>query len=266
MIKASVIVATWQNSDITIRCFKSLASNLGANKELVWIDNGSNESDYLKVCAAIVDLGMEKSTVSIRNKINLGFVKANNQGLKVSRGENLILLNNDTELYTGSLDRLIIHMKDLDIACPVSNNSAMTNPHRINAITHKNFPTPNGTQYKDYDDLLRREYRGTNIVMQWVPFFCVAIKRSVFDRIGLLDEESFSYGYGDDRDYCYRANKAGMKVGCVLDTFIFHQMAATFKILPQLTDEYWGEIHRRLYEKHPEYSREWRGGRPAGGV
>jgi GT2 family glycosyltransferase len=246
----SIIVATWQNSGITKRCYESLFREISPGMELVWVDNGSDERHFRDVYDFIGGLGKMGQTVVIRNRQNLGFVRANNQGIKASGGGVVVLLNNDTELYEGSLSRLLAHLGRFDMVCPVSNNSASTRPVVLKRSI-PDFPQIEAQEYRKYYRLIQSKYAGKGMRMNFVPFFCVAIKRGVFGKVGMLDER-FLYGYAEDRDYCMRAEDAGVKIGAALDTFVFHEMAKTFAILRVNMRDYWTQVQTLLEQKYPE--------------
>jgi len=110
------------------------------------------------------------------NEEPLGFPKAINEGIKASEGEFIVLLNNDT---------VILGPDWLSwLKSPFSNSSVgITGPLRM------------------YQQETRRLF---------LIFFCVMIKRELFDKIGLLDE-SFTIGGGEDTDFCFKAVDMGYK-------------------------------------------------------
>lgn len=164
----------------------------------------------------IVDNGSAPAFVDphriIRNEQNLGFPKAVNQGIKAATGDIIVILNNDTLVTPGWLDRLEKHLETYDIVGPVTNS--ISGPQQV-PFTADTFQIP-----------------AFDIIKPWhrLVFFCVAIKRGVIDKIGLLDEQ-FSPGNFEDDDYCLRAIEAGFKLGIAFDVFITHLGSATHKSL-----------------------------------
>ena len=102
---ASIIVPCWNQLEFTRQCMAALKSHTRPPWELIVIDNGSTDptDTYL---AGVRDMAAVPVTV-ISNTTNRGFPAAINQGLKVARGEYLVLLNNDVVVTDGWLGPLI---------------------------------------------------------------------------------------------------------------------------------------------------------------
>ena len=101
---ASIIVPCWNQLEFTRQCIAALKSHTRPPWELIVIDNGSTDHTdaYL---AGVRDMAAVPVTV-ISNTTNRGFPAAINQGLKVARGDYLVLLNNDVVVTDGWLDQL----------------------------------------------------------------------------------------------------------------------------------------------------------------
>jgi len=209
MSKFSIIIPVCGNEKMTRECICSIADNT-FDYELIIVDNGSTPAYS----------GPGKI---IRNEKNLGFPVAVNQGIKAATGEVIVILNNDTIVTPFWLDRLNEHLKDFDIVGPVSNN--ISGPQKI--------PTEKLTEKSEIYDFARSLYaekRGAIYPWHRIVFVCVAIRRGVFDKIGLLDEQ-FSPGNFEDDDFCLRAIEAGFRLGVAEDVFMYHVGSATHKSL-----------------------------------
>ena len=106
--KVSIVVVTYHNIEYTKRCIESVFRNtIHPNFELIVVDNASNDGtpEYLNALAAEHD-----NVKIILNSHNLGFARANNQGLEAAAGEHFVLLNNDTIVPNGWLPRLLRHL------------------------------------------------------------------------------------------------------------------------------------------------------------
>lgn len=208
-MKASIIIPVKDNHRLTEECIKSIKENT-ENYEIIIVDNGSDPA-YT---------GEEKI---IRNEENLGFPKAVNQGIKAATGEAIVVLNNDTLVTPQWLDFLIAHFKDYDIVGPCTNS--ISGPQQIKIEDYKDQASLNYSAAKYHNE-------NRDISMPWhrLVFYCVAIKKEVIDKIGLLDEQ-FSPGNFEDDDFCLRAIEAGFRLGIAQDVFIHHIGQATHKSL-----------------------------------
>lgn len=209
MIKYSIIIPVVNNKALTDACLTSILKHT-TDYEIIIVDNGSKK-------------GMYEGDSVIRNEENLGFPVAINQGIAKARGEIIVLLNNDTIVTPYWLDRLADHFDRYDIISPLTNNIS-----GIQQLAMTAFPLPASAD--DVSEKIYAKSVGRSIPYHRLVFFCVAIKRSVIDKIGVLDER-FSPGNCEDDDYCLRAIEAGFRLGIATDCFIYHAGSATHKAL-----------------------------------
>ena len=101
----SIIIPVWGQLEFTQQCLASLKEHTRPAWELIVIDNGSNDGTAAYL-AGVRDMASVPVTV-VTNLTNLGFPAAINQGLRLARGEYLVLLNNDVVVTDGWLDQLI---------------------------------------------------------------------------------------------------------------------------------------------------------------
>ncbi|MBS1787992.1 MAG: glycosyltransferase [Acidobacteria bacterium] len=242
--KASIIIVTYYNRELNRMCLEKLYERTEwPNFEVVVLDNASADGtpDYLKEA--------EKSFPNIRvvlNDENLGFAKANNIGLRMATGDYLVLLNNDTVITRGWLTALLRHLhtdSELGLVGPVTN--AIANEARIEVGYEQIQDMP--AWAADYV----RQHDGETFAIPMLAMFCVAMRRKLFEEIGLLDEQ-FGIGMFEDDDYCRRITVAGHKLACARDSFIHHWQRASFKLL---SDEEYLRIYR---ENQRKFEEKWR--------
>ncbi|WP_333804621.1 glycosyltransferase [Sulfurospirillum sp.] len=235
----SIVVLTYnQLEDCTKSCIKSIYEYTDKEQfELIIVDNDSQDGtkEYLK--------SIESKYPNIKvllNDINKGYAGGNNDGIKASNGEYVILLNNDTLVSEGWLERLLRPFHDdckVGLVGPISNS--VGNEQRVNL---------DGLTEKNYNEISKRYTTlNHNVVCetQRLGFFCVAIKRNVIDTIGLLDEQ-FGIGMFEDDDYCLRSIQAGFKNVFVEGCFIYHKGSVSFKKLAT-------EKYQALFQKNKAY-------------
>lgn len=238
--KVSVVVLTYNNLDFTKACLHSLEQyTIYPNWELIIVDNASSDGsrDYLK--EYIQGRG---NTKLILNEENSGFSAGNNIGIEQASGEYVVILNNDTYVTKGWMWDLVRHFKkdpSLGLVGPVTNN--IGNEAKID-INYANM---------DEMEKFSRQYTighiRERIYVNTVAFFCVAIKKDVIEKIGLLDE-SFGRGFFEDDDYCIRARNAGYKVAIADDVFIHHHLSASFNKLKDTERQKLFEANKAIFE------------------
>ena len=98
----SVIVVNWNTRKLLENCLFSIFKfTKGISFEVIVVDNGSIDSSPQMVKKKFPQVKL------ILNKENLGFTKANNQGIKVAKGKYILLLNSDTYLIENALGKLV---------------------------------------------------------------------------------------------------------------------------------------------------------------
>ena len=88
---------------------------------------------------------------------------------------------------------------------------------------------------------------GQLLPLRTAAFFCVMLRREVFEKIGPLDE-AFGRGFFEDDDYCRRIEQAGLSVYCAEDVFIHHHLSASFNKLRSAERQALFEQNRATYE------------------
>src|SRR3989344_4262041 len=129
----SIVIVNWNTKELVLDCINSIIeSKTKVKYEIIVVDNGSTEG-------SVEALRKIKEIKLIENKENLGFAKAVNQGIKKSKGKYILLLNSDTLVRKGSIDKLIEFAKRTSDAGVVG--SRLLNPDRRIQPSCINFPT-----------------------------------------------------------------------------------------------------------------------------
>jgi GT2 family glycosyltransferase len=238
--KASIIVITYNNLVLTRLCLESVLRNTGYPAyEVIVVDNDSRDGtrQYLESLASC------HSHVSIiLNDDNLGFPKANNQGISRAAGEYIVLLNNDTVVPRAWLSRLLRHLEDPEVGLVGPGTNSVGNEARL-PVSY--------ASWVEMEDFARRrgwDYHRKNTDIAMLAMFCVAMRRSVYDRVGPLDEQ-FGVGMFEDDDYSMRVRAAGLRVVCAADVFVHHfGQAACGKLIESGHYDAIYDENRRRYE------------------
>lgn len=208
-----IIIPVLNQSELTVKCLQSIKKN-SKNYRIILIDNASEQAEF-----NIIFKELEQHPYRlIRNCNNLGFVKAVNQGLALSTAKYVVIQNNDTEIITNKwLDKLqgAFNYKGVGISAPITDNKGQWQGREI---------------FDDQNTKIRIMKVG-----QMVAFFSVMISRECLETVGYLDE-CFGVGFGDDDDYCLRAQKLGFEISLSNNVLVKHHHRSTFKKIYSLEE------------------------------
>ena len=108
----SIIIVNFNRNDYTIDCLNSLKNQTYRNFEVILIDNGSKYEQYLKLRKEIAKFKKILNINLIRNNISLYFCGGNNKGIKNANGKYLCLLNNDTEVESNFIEKMVKFLEE----------------------------------------------------------------------------------------------------------------------------------------------------------
>ncbi len=242
--RASVIVLTWNALDYTRQCAESLLAHTDPRHELIFVDNGSRQDtlDYL------AQLERDHAQVQvIRNGKNLGFAAGNNVGLAAATGQYLCLLNSDTVVTAGWLERLLNPLATeprLGMVGPVTNS--ITGMQQLPQV---NYDQETLAGLADFAAQVAGENEGQVNTALWIVGYCVVLRRELLLRIGGLDE-GFGLGNFEDTDFCLRSFLAGYGSAIVPGCFIHHFGSRSF-VENKL------DYARNMDEKFEVFRRKW---------
>jgi GT2 family glycosyltransferase len=214
----SIIILTRDNLSYNKLCIESIRRFTPAGEyEIIVVDNGSTDG-------TVEWLAGQSDIKAVINPQNLGFPKGCNQGIGVAeRGNDILLLNNDTIVTQGWLENLqrgLYSGSDIGAVGPVTNKCS-----NLQAIRTEFSGFPEMFDFAQrYNAALHPVYS----YRQKLVGFCLLIKREVVDAVGDLDER-FTPGNYEDDDYSYRIQQAGYKLLLCQSTFIYHFGSRSFK-------------------------------------
>jgi GT2 family glycosyltransferase len=160
-----------------------------------------------------------------------------------------VLLNSDTEVTPGWLQSLADCLDSDDsiaTATPWSNNGEIVSIPKF-CVSN---PVP-----RDPDaiaSVIKSCGQASYPDMPTAVGFCMAITLRAIKRVGLFDEATFGLGYGEENDFCQRAEQAGLRNVLCDDAYVIHHGGASFGPLGLKPGE---DSMQRLLAKHPDYLR-----------
>lgn len=224
--QVDVIMPVYRSRALTLRCINSvLSAHNETPYQIIVIDDASPEPELKRDLETLA----EKGWISlVANRSNRGFVATANRGMRLHLDRDVILLNSDTEVYDGWLDRLHHHAyanEQAGSVTPLSNNATICSYPRF---LHDN-PYPLELPYSDLDRLCSEVNAGSVVRAPTGVGFCMYIRRQAINEIGFFDESAFGRGYGEENDWCQRAMEAGWNNLIAADVFVRHFGGASFQ-------------------------------------
>lgn len=242
-MKTSIIILSYNDyAETTGKCLDSLSADPAFNTWEVFVVDNASDATTIKL---LKEAQVQYPPVHfVLNERNLGYAAGNNIGIRMSTGDVVILLNSDTVVPVGMIDRLTAHFTD-------SQKIGMVGPVTNAAGNEQSIFTTAGTVEEKIGQGLRYANSGGNELLNTyrMDFHCVAISRQAITEIGLLDEE-FGRGYYEDFDYSLRVKQAGLDLKVAEDVFIYHRGSASFGKMPQETRELLKRNKKRIILKH----------------
>lgn len=213
---------------------------------LIIVDDHSSDEQILPMLSAYAD--QRENVLLVENETNIGYTRSINKALKLCTGH-VVLLNSDIRLPEYWLERLITPILTDETICSAT---PFTNSGTI--CSFPTFCQDNeiylGLSVDEIDSVFGR-LRPQYTTMPTGVGFCIALNKKALDQVGLYDEENFPRGYGEENDWCQRAEQAGFRSVMVENLFVYHQHGATFS--SEEKAKLIGENSKTLNEKYPDY-------------
>jgi len=256
-VDISIIIASWNAKDFLAQCLASIYDTIRQfNFEVLVIDNDSLDGSPELVEARFPQVKL------IRTGMNVGFAKANNIGMKESRGRYLCLVNSDIKLLSGGVDVMVSYMEDHPEVGMVG--PRVLNPDLSLQRSYEDCPTywsalcralaldtvfPRSKLFGGCDTLFTEDLSPRRIDVLRGCFWVVS--RQAVCEVGLLDESFFIYD--EDTDWCQRFALAGWKVMYIPEAQVIHYEGGSSSNAPirlyiqlrQSTFVYWKKHHGR---------------------
>lgn len=243
----SVIVVNYRTKILTLECLRSVfATATGFKFEVIVVDNGSGDDSVTAVRSEFPQVQI------IESDKNLGFAGGNNLGLKKARGRLLLLLNSDTEVRADTLD-LSIKYLDQHPEAGVMGCKVLLPDGSLDKACRRRFPNPWNSFLRLFGLKKFSDYNINTPIDQECEVDAVMgaylmIKKSVVDKIGLLDEEYFMYG--EDLDWCWRVKEAGYKIIYYPKAEITHFKYGSSQAIPFKTIRMAHKAMKIFYRRH----------------
>ncbi len=211
-MKLSIVLLTWNATPYIRNCLDALLPQVPEQTEIIVIDNGSRDNSAQIIRQEYPDV------ILIVNQTNIGVGPARNQGLRLAKGNYILILDIDTIVQPGAIHALLDSM-DHDPSAGLA-AAKLVDPDGNLQYTCRHFPTAWGKLGRQLPAMFQNDWLKDEELRAWdhrssryvgyVIGACQLIRRQAMEQIGLYDEHIF---YGpEDVDYCLRMWQAGWRV------------------------------------------------------
>ena len=242
MTVISILIVSFNARADLERCLESLhAAPPATLHDIVVVDNGSADGSVTAARrwpgATVIEVGS-----------NVGFARANNVGIRASSGTNLLLLNSDTIVPPGAVDRLLAeleHHPDVAVVGPRlvdgSGRAELSFGRMIgpfNELRQKRLARSGAvdelTKHRQYPD--------------WVSGACLLVRRADAEAVGGFDERYFMYA--EDVDFCAAIRARRRRILFTPDVEVVHLRGRSAASAPAATRAAYRRSQLAFYEKH----------------
>lgn len=226
-MKLSIILVNWKTRDITRDALVSIYKETkGIDFEIIVIDNNSQDGSVEMIKQDF------PQAILVENKDNLGFGKANNQALKIAKGDYLMFLNTDILVLDGAINKLVEYLdknSDVIMVGPRLLNKDLTFQHAC----RRSLPNPTNSFFHLFG--LAKIFKNSKVINSYKKYnidpeitgptealsgAAMMFRRQVYIEVGGFDEMFFMYG--EDLDFCKRIIDRGWQTVYVSYAKIIH--------------------------------------------
>ncbi len=215
----SIIITNWNTRQLLLDCISSVYQTVRlASFEIYVVDNGSSDQ-------SVEAVQQEYPAVRvIANDRNVGFAAANNLALRRVNGAYAVLLNSDTLLKEGALDRMLHFMESHPEA-------GMCGPQLLFRDGSKQTST--GVFPELFSELASKSmsklfltvrpeqaFSGSTSIVDFIIGACMFVRKKAIDEAGMLDEDYFFFY--EEIDWCFRMKRAGWQVFHLPNIEVYH--------------------------------------------
>jgi hypothetical protein len=247
-VKFSLVTVNYNSWPYTLKCIDSLYRTGYVDFEVVVVDNGQGVAPEISYPVRL-----------IRNKENVGFARACNQGILASRGEFVALVNPDTVVeknFFESLEKFFGETPKAGVVGPRivdgEGNLQLSARRELSFASGLLGRTSLLTRLFPKNPLVSRLFPAAKTLtdptkVDWVSGACMALRRRTLEETGLMDEGFFMYF--EDADLCRRAREAGWRVYYLPQVEVLHHTGASTRAKPRAI---W-HLHKSAFLYHRKH-------------
>ncbi|AFW01065.1 glycosyl transferase [Gluconobacter oxydans] len=221
----AVVIPVYRDLAGTTACLRSVLKTVPPDIEIIVVDDATPEP---KLAGFLDRLAQDGKITLVRHESNQGFPASANDGMRLAAGRDVILLNSDTLVFSGWIERLRARLAFTDVGTvtPFSNDASILSYPSVDAEN----AVPEKAEARTLDHLCQALFSQEEACID-LPTgngFCMAITADCLADTGLFREDLFAQGYGEENDFCLRASAQGYRHFPAPDVYVAHTGSTSF--------------------------------------
>jgi GT2 family glycosyltransferase/glycosyltransferase involved in cell wall biosynthesis len=240
-----IVVPVFSGLEETLRCIESVLATAPPDEAELVVVNDASPDPALR--DALESLAAQGRITLLVNPSNLGFPRSVNRGMQVHPKRDVVLLNSDCEVFGDWLKRLAAaayFANDVGTATPFGEDAS------IATYPRESIRAQSSDEAACIDGIARRVNAERVIEIPVGVGFCLYVRRSCIEEVGLFDEISYDRGYGEENDFCLRARHLGWRHVAATNLFVRHTGGRSYGAMKR---PLMSRNSRVLNARHPGY-------------
>lgn len=220
-----IIIPIYNAYEDLCKCVESVKKHTDLSlHRLILINDCSTDERILPFLKQEEDANI----IVIDNEQNAGFSNNVNKGMMYSDDRDVLLLNSDTIVTERWIEKIVAcaySKPEIGTVTPMSNSATLCSY----PVFCQDNPIPENWTVDSLAKVVERCSMKVYPRITVAVGFCMFIKRETIQKVGLFDAETFERGYGEENDFCNRAEQLGYIHVMCDDTFIYHKGTVSFQ-------------------------------------
>ncbi|MDZ7315973.1 MAG: glycosyltransferase family 2 protein [candidate division KSB1 bacterium] len=214
----SVIIVNWNTCPLTLQAIRSVYAQGEEGVEVIVVDNASSDDSVERIRTEFPDVRL------VVNSANLGYARANNLAMQIAKGDYFVLLNSDAELITPGTFAKLHQVFQSQPNVAVIGAKLIFPSGKVQSVGRQFLTLKRVIQEQIFFASVKA-VRPTRI--EYVDGAFMAVRRTVFEQLGGLNERLFMYG--EDREWCFRILQNGRRIIVLKEIVVKHRHGASTK-------------------------------------
>lgn len=225
LVPVLIVIPVYDGFEATKTCIDLCMQHKPIHARIIIINDASPN---IKIVEYLSTIENKPDVFIVQNEENLGFPKSVNKGIRHRMAhEDVVLLNSDTLVcrnWVAQLQKATYAQTDIGTATPLSNNATIFSYPSATEVN----PVPDARTCQEISAIMEKIWQGQTVDVPTAHGFCMYIKSACLDQTGLLRDDLFAQGYGEENDFCRRATALGWRHVACLGTFVGHAESQSF--------------------------------------